>query len=511
MTTTADWSAGYVTDTAYMRGYYMEQTPVQLSLAALLLGVEADLPGPADEVTYLELGCGQGFGATVLAAANPRWDITAVDFNPAHIASARRLAGELGLTNIRFLEADLATLAEDKMAAEIPQADVTSMHGVWSWVSPEVRAGIVRLLRARVRPGGLVHVSYNALPTWHGALLLQRLVHEAGRRLAHGSIAQAQAGLAVVRELVAAKAVGLTEPHFTNVILERLEKSPAEYIAHEYMNDHWSPCWHADVAADMAGAKLDFIASAQPLSNFVDLMMTQEQRVVLDRFTDPMMRELVIDGCRERALRHDVYIRGAHRLSEAARETALEALTLALPTAPDKIAYKLTMPIGEAALNEDYYGPIVARLAEGPCTVGELLALPGLDPRGRNPVELVGMLVGSSQALVVARPEAPMNKASRHLNALTGRRQLTAATLRQYSAMACPALAGGLSMRLIHFYIAARFADAGQANATGIDTEAWARDFAPPDTPPETITGLAQEMAEVLRQHGKLWRWLGLA
>lgn len=511
MTTAADWSAGYVTDTAYMRGYYMEQTPVQLSLAALLLGVEADLPGPADEVTYLELGCGQGFGATVLAAANPRWQITAVDFNPAHVATARRLAAELGLANIRFLEADLATLAEDPLMAEIPQADVTSMHGVWSWVSPEVRAGIVRLLRARVRPGGLVHVSYNALPTWHGALLLQRLVHEAGRRLTHGSIAQARAGLEVVRELVAAKAIGLTEPGLTKVILERLDKSPAEYIAHEYMNDHWSPCWHADVAAEMAGAKLDFIGSAQPLSNFAELMVTQEQRPVLDRFADPLMRELVIDACCERALRHDVYVRGTQRLSAGARDAALEAITLALPTAPDKILYGLNMPAGNAALNEDYYRPIIARLAEGPCKVGELLALPGLDGRGRNPGELVGMLVGSNQALVVARPDMPMNNASRHLNALTGRRYMTAETLRQHSAMACPALAGGLSMRLIHFYIAARFASAGGVDATDIDTELWAREFAPPDTPPETITGLAQEMADVLHQHGKLWRWLGLA
>ena len=511
MTSAAGWSAGYVTDIAYMRGYYPEQSPVQLALAALLMGVQTDLPGPTDEVSYLELGCGQGFGATVLAAANPGWRITAVDFNPAHVAAARRTAAELGLANIRFLEADLATLPEDPLMAEIPGADVASIHGVWSWVSPEVRAGIVRLLRARVRPGGLVHVSYNALPGWQGALLLQRLVREAGRRLAHGSIEQARAGLDLVRELMAAEADGLAKSARVTDILRRLEKAAPDYIAHEYMNGCWSPCWHADVATDLAAAKLDYIGSARLLTNFNDLMLTEAQRAIANRFADPLMRELVVDACNEPTLRHDIYVRGTRRLSIGARDTALEAVTLALPMPPEEMIYAVTVPAGRASLNEAYYRPMIEHLAEGPCTVGELLALPALAGHARNPTEVVGMLLGSGQALALARPGTPMNNVSRHLNALTRTRYLNADTMTRPSAMACPTLAGGLPIALALFYVAERFAAAGGIDATGIDTEAWARQFAPADTPAESIAALAKQMAEEVRRHGKLWRWLGIA
>jgi len=54
-----------------------------------------------------------------------------------------------GIANIRFIEADLATLADDARAREIPEADVATLP------NPE-RNGIVRLLAAKVRPGGLL-------------------------------------------------------------------------------------------------------------------------------------------------------------------------------------------------------------------------------------------------------------------------------------------------------------------------------------------------------------------
>ena len=107
------WGSGYVTDIAYMTGYYRQQSPSVMALACLLGGVASPMPGPDDPVSYLELGCGQGFGALILAASNPHWTVTAIDFNPAHVAAARAWAAQAGLDNIRFLEADLATLAED--------------------------------------------------------------------------------------------------------------------------------------------------------------------------------------------------------------------------------------------------------------------------------------------------------------------------------------------------------------------------------------------------------------
>lgn len=511
MTDEAGWSGGYVTDTPYTQGYYPQQSPGHLALDTTLAGYDADQPGPDDPLDYLELGCGRGFGAMVLAAANPKWRITAIDYNPAHIAEARRTASDVGLSNIRFLEADLATLPDEARFSEIPEADVATLHGVWSWVAPSVRAGIVRLLRARVRSGGLVHVSYNALPGWQGSLLLQRLVFHAGRHLARGSTAQAQAGLAVVRDLLAAGAVGLTASLSVKAILERLDDSPAAYIVHEYMNEHWQPCWQADVAADMAGAKLDYVASAQTLANFPELMANPEQRAVLDRFQDPLLRELVLDSCKVPQLRHDIFARGARRLSVAARDTILERLTLALTIAPENFVYSLDVPAGKAALNEAFYRPMVERLWQGPATVAELLALDQRPDPSRNPAEVVGTMVGSYQAVVMERPGATMTKGARRLNDHTADRVRREAIAKKPTAMACPVLAGGLIMRSSYVDVAQRLAATDGADPALVDTKAWARDAAPPGTEPARIEEVAKGVRAVLDDHGKLWRWLGLA
>ena len=83
------------------------------------------------------------------------------------------------------------------------------------------------------------------------------------------------------------------------------------------MSAHWAPAFHADVAAAMAEAKLDWVASANPLENFPELNLTPEQRALMDRYKDPTMRELVKDTCLPRQFRHDVFVRGARRMSNA--------------------------------------------------------------------------------------------------------------------------------------------------------------------------------------------------
>ena len=204
------WGGGYVTDITYMTGYYRQQSPAMMALACLLGGVASPMPGPDDPVSYLELGCGQGFGALVLAASNPHWQVTAIDFNPAHIAAARDWAAQAGTRQCQLPRSRSGDAGRGpRAAAQVPEADFVSMHGLWSWVPPAVQAGIVRLLRAKVRPGGAVHVSYNALPAWGGALGMQRLMRECGRRLGTRSDRQAEEGLKLVQELQEADALQL--------------------------------------------------------------------------------------------------------------------------------------------------------------------------------------------------------------------------------------------------------------------------------------------------------------
>ena len=418
----SDWGGGYVTDIAYTTGWYRQQSPAMIALACVLCGVASPMPGGDDPVSYLELGCGHGFGAMLLAASNPAWRVTAVDFNPAHIATARAWAAEAGLENVTFLEADLATLADDPAARSIPEADFVSMHGVWSWVPTMVKAGILKLLRDKVRPGGAVHVSYNALPAWGNTLGMARLLRTVGRQRAGRSDRQAAEGLKFIRELIATEAVQLHRSEVVKALMEKVDELPGIYIAHEYMNDSWAPCFMADVAADFSGAKLEWVASASLIENFSELTMREEQRALVNRFDDPIVRELIKDHCIDRLLRHDVFVRGARRISPHQRDAALQDLSISLSIRPQQLPLEAEMPAGRAELNPKFYRPIVDALAEGPRRVGDLLQLPEVEGKRDNPAELVGILVGAALAEPALRPAAPPVAAAQRFNQVAARR-----------------------------------------------------------------------------------------
>ena len=500
------WGGGYVTDVAYMTGFYSLQSPAVLSLACLLNSVPTIDPAADEPLSYLELGCGMGYTAMVLAACNPAWQVTAVDFNPGHINMARHLACDAGLANIRFLEADLATLAEDPLAREIPEADVVSFHGLWSWVSPGVRRGIVRLLGAKVRPGGIVHASYNALPAWETAIGLQKVVREAGRRVAARSDRQAQAGLQFAQSLLAAEAVQLKQYPFATSMLQGLVNASAPYLAHEFMNEDWNPCFHADVVADFAEAKLDWVGSAVLPENFNQLTLTDAQRALADQYDDPVMVELIKDMCLNRSLRQAVFVRGARRVSNAERNAALGQVTLALTCVPEQVEYEVIVQAGQATLKPAFYRPIVAALHEGPRTVRDLINLPDVVGRRDNPAELIGMLVGTDQAMPVTPRPAAQPDPSARFNRTMVRRLVRPETVTARLGLASTRFGAALKASALEMLVFAKL----DAKPHEVDLDAWGaeatagREGIDMDKLRETLGGILERRAPVWRQLGIL-------
>src|SRR5262245_12617080 len=168
----ADWGSGYVTDKAYVHDFCRVQTPSMLALAALCGGVQA-LGGTGEPLAYCDLGCGQGYTANLIAAANPAAQVLGVDFNPSHVANARALAGAAGLANVSFREASFEDIAADP---NTPQFDIMAMHGVFSWISTQNRRALVELIARRLKPGGLLYISYDCMPGWAAVAPLRRIM-----------------------------------------------------------------------------------------------------------------------------------------------------------------------------------------------------------------------------------------------------------------------------------------------------------------------------------------------
>lgn len=448
------WGDGYVTDIAYLSGWYRQQSPALLALACLMNGAEVAMPAGDAPVQVLELGCGQGYAALLMAASNPTWRITAVDFNPAHIAAARDWAAEARLDNVTFIEADLATLAEDTAARDIPQADFVTLHGVWTWVSPAVQAGIVRLLRNKVRSGGIVHVSYNVLPAWGPRLGMQRLIHDAGRLAAGRSDRQVEEGITISRALLAAEALHLRLPASTGQLLEQLSPLPVSYLAHELMNGHWKPSFMADVAAALADAKLEWVGSSQLIENFPGLTLSGPQQAVQQRFDDPLMRELVKDMCIDRALRHDVYVRGVRRITPALRDAALMDIDIGLTILPEQLPLEAAIPAGKVELSQAFYEPIAMAMADGPKRVRDLLRLDRAYGKKDNPAELLGILVGLGFAEPAVRPDARPGASAMRFNQVALRRLLRTENVNRPAGAASFRMGTGMTVTLLELLVA---------------------------------------------------------
>jgi SAM-dependent methyltransferase len=439
------WGGGYVTDIGYIPAFHKIEEPAQSALAALLNGVQARIAQRDDPLHLVDIGCGHGVTALIAAAANPGWRVTGLDFNPAHIASAREVAAEAGIENIRFIEADLRDFAASPAAASLPDFDAVSMHGVWSWVDATVQDGIIRLLADRLVPGGQLFVSYNTVTGWAGQLGMQRVIREAGLRLASRSDAQAAAGIAVFRDLAAAEGSFALRDTLGDALGALLDGSPPAYLAHEFMNANWAPVMFGDVAARLRAAKLEFAGSARLVNNFPQLMLSEAQLAVLAPFDDPLMVELVKDVCRPEKLRTDVFIRGARRLTPVQRDARLGEVTLALQASESEWRFTFNAGFGKASLSEPYYRTIFNRLKAGPAKVRELLALPGLEGRGRNPSELIAIGAGTDQLLVLPNPGVAMDAVCRRLNTALLRRQLETGQAEAIH-FALPAAGGGITL-----------------------------------------------------------------
>jgi len=449
----ADWGSGYVTDTAYVHDYCRAQTPPILSFAALCRGVVA--PGSLSEpLRYCDLGCGQGFTANIIAAANSRSEVFAADFNPTHIANARGLAQAAGLNNITFREADFAELADDASLAEF---DVVALHGVFSWVSAENRRAIVAFIRKRLKSGGLVYISYDTMPGWAGIAPLRRLMLQHSMSPQASSQKALEQALALVDRLKDAGAQFYKMyPHVT-AQLDRLRKLPSAYLAHELLTRDWQAFAFADVAAELADAKLTYLGSAH-LTDHVDRVnFTEEQQRLLAGIGDPLTNESARDMIVGRQFRRDIFVKGFTRLAALAERERWLQTRFVLSNPAKDVSLTFETPLGMLQLRPEIYRPVIDVLAEGPITVRELIErLPSGKMEWASLTDAIKVLVGRGDLQVALPPEHETERvqAAQAFNAVVMGRAKEQAPL---AYLASPMTGGGIQVdTFTQLYLAAK-------------------------------------------------------
>lgn len=374
----------YLTDTPYIWGFYGDFGPQNLRYVAMLCGLRApELDRP---FRFLELGCGNGESLVTYAACFPSGEFHGVDLNGEHTANAARLAKEGGLANVTVHHASFAEFLQ----ADAGDFDFVALHGVYSWVGPEVRREIQEILAKKLRPGGYAYVSYNALPGWAAMMPLRQIMLAYTQGMDLPSDERARRGLqylVYLRDNGAGYFANNTAAHKK---VDELLGYDAKYIAHEFFPRHWTPFYFEDVAADMDHAGLAFAGSIPGWMNIRELSVPQKFRTLLDSAPSRLVFETHKSFVLNEMFRRDLYAKLPAEPLPADVCAGWEEVVFGPLVLGGELRLEHAFPVGRVAYTDPIYPVLANLLLERTWRFGDLCAAPEL--AGHEPLRILHSL-----------------------------------------------------------------------------------------------------------------------
>ena len=458
-----------------------------LALAALSGGVEA-AGARGEPLAYCDLGCGQGYTANLIAAANPAAEVTGYDFNPGHVAGARALASEGCLSNVAFHEASFEELAA---GPSTPAFDIIAAHGVLSWIGAKHRRSLLAFVAKRLKPGGLFYVSYDCMPGWAAFAPLRRLFarHFAPR-------AGLSAAQGIERVFAYMEALETAQPRFFKTYpgvlahWERLKATPRAYLAHELLTREWDAFGFGEVAAILGEAKLTYLGPAYLADAVERVQYDEAQMAALAAIDDPVLAEETRDMFAGRQFRRDVFVKGRAEAAALRRRALWRDRRFVLTVPPEDFDWAFATAQGRMQFRTEVHGALIEALLAGPTSLGEVLAKrPEAAALWPSLVDALKVLVGRGDVapMLPDEGEGARRASTRAFNDAVLARAVEGGELTH---LAAPLIGGGVAVdRLTQFALLAR--RRGLADPLG-EVAKLARAAAPS---PETAEAYGAEQA----------------
>ena len=279
-----NWDEGYVSEVDYTYNYFAEMSPVRLKFILLLNGFATN-----NFANSCELGFGQGLNIVCHSvASNINW--YGNDFNPSHVSFASNLVSR-SKTSAKLYDDSFAEFITNP---ELPMFDYIALHGVWSWISNENRDLIVKFLKEKLNPGGVVYLSYNTSAGHNDFVPIRKLLRYYFETLQSSDKSLEQKielSLQMVAEFL--KANPKASSAYPNLLpkIEKLqEHENKSYLAHEYFNLDWHCETFSDISSMLANTKLSYVASADLIDNFDIVNLDEDQQKFFSTIKDNVLK-----------------------------------------------------------------------------------------------------------------------------------------------------------------------------------------------------------------------------
>lgn len=294
--------------------------PAHIAAIAALCGHRA--PG-ACRARVLEIGCGSGTNLLAMAASLPEGRFVGIDFSAQDIASAQGLAAESGADNIRFQAADI------RGWEPADRYDYIIAHGVFSWVSDDVKERLLSLISRSLAPGGVAAVSYAVYPGSKVDEGLRDLLIAGGPR---------SDGL-VGRTTAAANVLGVLERAWSRspdramagFLIERSTrirtKSP-EYLALDDLGLIRDPCYLTQFVDWAWEHGLSYLGDADLPTTLPASLAPETAAEILAMGLGPLEQTQLLDYVTQRSFRTSLLIKGVAKVACALRPDAIAPLSV---------------------------------------------------------------------------------------------------------------------------------------------------------------------------------------
>lgn len=254
----------------YTSNAFPFSSPGHMRAAAHLYGLSSV---PLENARVLELGCAGGGNLLPFAVAYPNAHVVGVDLSSVQVEQGKQVVAALGVENLH-----LHTMSLTDITPEFGQFDYIVAHGVFSWVPPEVREAMMRILRENLSPLGIGYVSYNTYPGWKAGDIVRdaMLLHSHGVESEEARLSSAKAVLNLLSEGLATS--NPLAPSLRAAVAQ-LRKQSDYYIAHEYLETFNNPCYLLEFVSLAGQHGLVHVGDAEP---HVELSVTFGQNVQLN-------------------------------------------------------------------------------------------------------------------------------------------------------------------------------------------------------------------------------------